>query len=185
MSRYLEVSKRIMTIFREYDPNILAAGADEAYLNITVYSKQHDLDPDECVRRMRQRVFDETKLTVSAGIAANKMLAKICSDKNKPNGQFHLPHTSEAIRDFMRELPIRKIPGIGRVSERLLDSIGVKTCGDIYKCRGVLLLLDKQFGLHSMLRVHLGIASNVVQPRAREETKSLGSERSLIKPCTR
>jgi len=104
----------------------------------------------------------------------------------------------------MRELPIRKIPGIGRVSERLLDSIGVKvrrlfrrvsfiqpilcvlqTCGDIYKCRGVLSLLDKQFGLRSMLRVHLGVASNVVQPRAREERKSLGSERSSIKACTR
>ena len=99
----------------------------------------------------------------------------------------------------MRDLPIRKIPGIGRVNERLLDSIGVKvlapfiiaglyftqlsvhfqTCGDIYKCRGVLSLLDKQFGLHSMLRVHLGIASNVVQPWAREEKKSIGSERSL------
>jgi len=79
----------------------------------------------------------------------------------------------------MRELPIRKIPGIGRVNERLLDSIGVKICGDIYKCRGVLSLLDKQFGLHSMLRVHLGIASNVVQPRAREERKSLGSERTF------
>jgi hypothetical protein len=46
--------------------------------------------------------------------------------QNKPNGQFHLSHTSEAIKDFMHELPIRKIPGIGRVSERLLDSIGVK-----------------------------------------------------------
>lgn len=100
----------------------------------------------------------------------------------------------------MRDLPIRKIPGIGRVSERLLDSITVKvrcafnhrrlvirssfrlmrfqTCGDIYKCRGVLSLLDKQFGLHSMLRVHLGIGSNVVQPWAREEKKSIGSERS-------
>ena len=101
----------------------------------------------------------------------------------------------------MRDLPIRKIPGIGRVSERLLDSIGVKvlctfyhrrlvfhsfvrstylqTCGDIYKCRGVISLLDKQFGLDSMLRVYLGIASNVVQPWAREEKKSIGSERSL------
>jgi DNA polymerase kappa len=100
----------------------------------------------------------------------------------------------------MRGLPIRKIPGIGRVSERLLDSIGVKvlctfqyrwfvfhsfvpfdafqTCGDVFKCRGVLSLLDKHFGLHSMLRVHLGIASNVVQPWAREEKKSIGSERS-------
>src|SRR6266849_880808 len=53
-----------------------------------------------------------------------------------------------------------------------------QTCGDIYKCRGVLSLLDKQFGLHSMLRVHLGIASNVVEPWAREEKKSIGSERS-------
>jgi len=128
---------------------------------------------------MRQRVFDETKLTVSAGIAANKMLAKICSDKNKPNGQFHLPHTPEAIREFMHGLSIRKIPGVGRVKERLLESIGVKTCGDIYRCRGVLALLDKQFGLHSLLRVYLGVASNVVQPWAREERKSIGSERTF------
>jgi len=128
---------------------------------------------------MRQRVFDETKLTVSAGIAANKMLAKICSDKNKPNGQFHLPHTPEAIKDFMHGLSIRKITGVGRVNERLLESIGVKTCGDIYKCRGVLALLDKQFGLHSLLRVFLGIASNVVQPWVREEKKSIGSERTF------
>ncbi|KAI0302716.1 hypothetical protein BC826DRAFT_1089789 [Russula brevipes] len=167
MSRYSEVSKRIMTIFRQYDTNMLAASVDEAYLNITEYCVQHNLDPDECVRRMRQRVFDETKLTVSAGIAANK----ICSDKNKPNGQFRLSHTSEAIKDFMHDLPIRKIPGIGRVSERLLDSIGVKTCGDIYECRAI--------GLHSMLRVYLGIASNVVQPWAREEKKSIGSERTF------
>ncbi|KAI0256368.1 hypothetical protein BJV78DRAFT_1171398 [Lactifluus subvellereus] len=179
MSRYSGVSRQIMAIFRQYDPTMLAASVDEAYLNITEYCKQHDLNPEECVQRMRQRVFDETKLTVSAGIAANKMLAKICSDKNKPNGQFHLSHTSEAIKDFIRGLPIRKIPGVGRVSERLLDSIGVKTCGDIYKCRGVLSLLDKQFGLHSMLRVYLGIASNVVQPWVREERKSIGSERTF------
>ncbi|KAH9985790.1 hypothetical protein BJV74DRAFT_775412 [Russula compacta] len=175
MSRYSEVSKRIMAIFRQYDPNLLAASVDEAFHpSITEYCTQHNLDPDECVRRMRQRVFDETKLTVSAGIAANKMLAK-----NKPNGQFHLSHTSEAIKEFMHCLPIRKIPGVGRVNERMLDSIGVKTCGDIYQCRSVLSLLDKQFGLRSMLRVHLGIASNVVQPWAREERKSIGSERTF------
>ncbi|KAF8265460.1 hypothetical protein EI94DRAFT_1858275 [Lactarius quietus] len=179
MSLYSEVSKRIMSIFRQYDPNMLSASVDEAYLNITEYCKQHDLDPDDCVQRMRQRVVDETKLTVSAGIAANKMLAKICSDKNKPNGQFHLPHSPEAIREFMHGLSIRKIPGVGRVTERLLESIGVKTCGDIYRCRGVLALLDKQFGLHSLLRVYLGVASNVVQPWAREEKKSIGSERTF------
>src|ERR1700733_9614491 len=98
----------------------------------------------------------------------------------------------------MHGLSIRKIPGVGRVKERLLESIGVKvchilsqsdimpvcsgarfqSCGDIYTCRGVLALLDKQFGLHSLLRVYLGVASNVVQPWVREERKSIGSERS-------
>ncbi|KAI9455457.1 DNA/RNA polymerase [Lactarius psammicola] len=164
MSLYSEVSKRIMAIFRQYDPNMLAASVDEAYLNITEYCERHNLGPDECVQRMRQRVFDETKLTVSAGVAANK----ICSDKNKPNGQFHLPHTPKAIKEFMLGLSIRKIPGVGRVNERLLESIGVKTCGDIYRCRGVLALLDKQF-----------VASNIVQPWVREERKSIGSERTF------
>jgi DNA polymerase kappa len=96
MSRYSELSKRIMAIFRQYDPNMLAASVDEAYIkqvsfstsrpgkrrgtfsndlysSITEYCMQHNLDSDECVGRMRQRVFDETKLTVSAGIAANKV----------------------------------------------------------------------------------------------------------------
>ena len=92
MSRYIEVSKQIMAIFRQYDLNMLASSVDEAYLkqvvfsstggtssdclihtSITEYCAQHSLDPDECVGRMRQRVFDETKLTVSAGMAANKV----------------------------------------------------------------------------------------------------------------
>ncbi|KAI0066045.1 IMS-domain-containing protein [Artomyces pyxidatus] len=179
MSRYSELSKNIMAIFRQYDENMLAASVDEAYMNITRYCTERNLDPDECVQQMRQRVVDETHLTVSAGIAANKMLAKICSDKNKPNGQYHLPHNRDAIKDFMRDLSIRKIPGVGRVNERLLESIGIKTCGDIHKHRGVLSLMDKQFGLRFMLRTHLGIASNLVQPWLREKRKSIGSERTF------
>ncbi|KAI0259266.1 hypothetical protein BC834DRAFT_943515 [Gloeopeniophorella convolvens] len=202
MPRYVEVSRQIMSIFRTYDPNMLAASVDEAYIKrvppITEYCGEHGLDPETCVQQMRQRVVDETKLTVSAGIAANKMLAKvrravptllpstcslhatqICSDKNKPNGQFRLAHTPDAIKAFMRDLPIRKIPGIGRVNERLLDSIGVRTCGDIHARRGVLALLDKQFGLHALLQTHLGIASNTVQPWSRDERKSIGAERTF------
>ncbi|EIN11671.1 IMS-domain-containing protein [Punctularia strigosozonata HHB-11173 SS5] len=172
--RYSEISQRIMTVFRDYDPNMLAASCDEGYLNITSYCAEHDLDPDECVQQMRKRVHEEIKLTVSAGIAPNKMLAK-----NKPNGQYHLPFERTEIRDFMRDLPIRKIPGIGRVSERLLDSIGVKTCGDIYPHRATLSLLDKHFSLHWLLQTYLGIASNVVQPGSREERKSIGAERTF------
>jgi DNA polymerase kappa len=126
---------------------------------------------------MRAKVKEETNLTASAGIAANKMLAKICSDRNKPNGQFFLPFDRKTIVNFMHDLSIRKIQGVGRVNERLLEAVGVKTCGDIFTHRVTLSLMDKQFGLNFLLRTYLGIASNVVQPGAREERKSVGSER--------
>ncbi|KZT66386.1 DNA/RNA polymerase [Daedalea quercina L-15889] len=178
--RYLEMSKRVMDVFRRYDLNMCAAGCDEGYLNITAYCEEHLIDAEECVREMRETVHRETKLTVSAGIAPNKMLAKICSDKNKPNGQFKLDFNSRAIKAFVHDLSIRKVPGVGRVNERLLESIGIKTCGDIYTHRAVLSLMDKQFGLHFLLQVYLGIASNVVQPHTREERKSIGAERTFM-----
>lgn len=129
------------------------------------------------MQEMRTKVKVETNLTASAGIAPNMMLAKICSDKNKPNGQFYLPFHRKTIIAFMRDLPIRKIQGIGRVNERLLDAIGIKACGDIFTYRVTLSLMDKYFGLHFLLKTYLGIASNVVQPGRREERKSVGVER--------
>ncbi|KAI0762097.1 DNA/RNA polymerase [Trametes elegans] len=177
--RYNEMSNKVMEIFRRYDPTMCAAGCDEGYLNITKYCREHSLTPEECVSQMRETVHMETRLTVSAGIAPNKMLAKICSDKNKPNGQFKLDFKPQAIKAFMHDLSIRKVPGVGRVNERLLESIGIKTCGDIYTQRATLALLDKQFGLEFLLQAHLGIASNVVQPGQREERKSIGAERTF------
>ncbi|OCH87051.1 DNA/RNA polymerase [Obba rivulosa] len=177
--RYSEVSKKVMDIFRRYDAAMCAAGCDEGYLNITPYCTEHHMTAEECVQEIRAVVHRETHLTVSAGIAPNKMLAKICSDKNKPNGQFKLEFSSQAIKEFMKDLSIRKVPGVGRVNERLLESIGIRTCGDIYTHRGVLSLMDKEFGLHFLLQTYLGIASNVVQPYQREERKSIGAERTF------
>ncbi|KAF8513145.1 IMS-domain-containing protein [Hysterangium stoloniferum] len=174
MDRYCEMSSKVMHVFRQFDPTMASGGIDEAYLNITKYCNEHNLSPDQCVEKLRAEVHAKTRLTVSAGIAPTKMLAKICSDKNKPNGQYHLPFERGAILDFMHDLPIRKVPGIGRVSERLLDSIGVKTCGDIHTQRAVLFLLDKQFHLDDLLLTYLGITSNVVAPGQRNERKSVG-----------
>lgn len=87
--------------------------------------RTHGLTASSVVSELREAVHQKTGLTISAGIAPNTMLAKICSDKNKPNGQFELPFEGRAIRDFMRELPIRRIPGIGRVMERVLGSMGI------------------------------------------------------------
>ncbi|KIM45299.1 hypothetical protein M413DRAFT_441982 [Hebeloma cylindrosporum] len=177
--RYSEKSEMIMEIFHRFDPHMCPAGCDEGYLNITAYCEEHSLTAEECVQQMRETVFKESQLTVSAGIAPNKMLAKICSDKNKPNGQFQLQFDAQSIKAFMHDLSIRKVPGIGRVNERLLEAIGIKTCGDIYTQRAVLSLMDKQFGLIFLLRTYLGIASNVVQAHTREERKSIGAERTF------
>ncbi|KAF8813855.1 DNA/RNA polymerase [Phlegmacium glaucopus] len=177
--RYMEMSGKVMDIFHRYDPTMCPTGCDEAYLNISSYCEAHYLTAGECVQQMRDAVFQETKLTVSAGIAPNKMLAKICSDKNKPNGQFQLDFDSKVIKEFMRDLSIRKVPGIGRVNERLLEAIGIKTCGDIYTQRAVISLMDKQFGLMFLLRTYSGVASNVVQAHQRDERKSIGAERTF------
>ncbi|OAX39121.1 IMS-domain-containing protein [Rhizopogon vinicolor AM-OR11-026] len=178
-NRYSEMSEKVMAIFERYDPTMLAAGCDEGYLNITKYCEEHILDASACVQEIRDTVFKETSLTVSAGIAPNKMLAKICSDKNKPNGQYLMPFDRDSIKAFMHDLSIRKVQGVGRVNERLLEAMGIKTCGDIFEHRATLQLMDKRFGLVFLLRTYLGIASNVVEPIQREERKSIGAERTF------
>ncbi|KAI0085191.1 IMS-domain-containing protein [Irpex rosettiformis] len=178
--RYMEISNKVMNILRRYDPNMQPGGCDEGYLNITEYCETHVVSAGDCVQQMRDIIHKETGLTVSAGVAPNKMLAKVSLGKtNKPNGQFMLEFTPEAVKGFMHNLPIRKVPGIGRVNERLLDSIGIKTCGDIYTHRATASLMDKQFGLVFLLQTYLGIASNIVQPFQREERKSIGTERTF------
>jgi DNA polymerase kappa len=75
-----------------------------------------------------------------------RLIFQICSDKNKPNGQYEMEFERSAIIKFMRDLPVRKIPGFGRVTERCLEGLGIMTCGDIYERRAELLVMDHWFG---------------------------------------
>ena len=106
---------------------------DEAYLDITAFLKRHpDLSVEECIQNLRAKVEEVTKgLTCSAGVASNRLLAKVCSDMHKPNGQTLIDPNVDAMIDFVRNLPIRKIPGIGKVTEQVLNAIEVKTCQDL------------------------------------------------------
>lgn len=98
-------------------------------------------DVERVVQQLRERVYAKTQLTVSAGIACNSLLAKIASDQRKPNGQFYVPPQREAILEFIRDLPIRKIPGIGKVSERVLVDLGISTCHGLWSKRALLKLV--------------------------------------------
>ncbi|CAD6946655.1 unnamed protein product [Tilletia controversa] len=169
---YVQASSDIMEILGSYDENLQPASLDEAYLDITDYCTQHQMTAEQVLRK---EVEEETGLTVSVGIAANKTLAKICSDKNKPNGQYDLPHDRDGIMQFTETLKVRKIPGIGRVTERILQAVNVETCGDIWKQRHELFLT---FGssIDQLLSAYLGLGSTHVRPNDRRERKSVGRE---------
>ncbi len=124
---YRAESARIRAILRSYTPLVQPLSLDEAYLDVTALDRY----AWDIAKEIRRRIFEETRLTGSAGIAPNKMLAKIASDWRKPNGQFAvLPDQVEA---FMRDLPVRKIWGVGPKSAEKFQQEGIQTCGDLQK----------------------------------------------------
>ncbi|KAF4553146.1 DNA polymerase kappa-like protein [Elsinoe fawcettii] len=174
--KYTDKAREVRAVLAKYDPRFESASIDEAYMNVTQYCSDHNMDPEDAVRQMREEVFASCKITISAGIAANTKLAKICSNKNKPNGQYRLPSERSAIMAFMRDLPTRKVNGIGRVFERELDAIGVKTCGDIYDYRQYLSKLFGEKAFEFLMSVYLGLGRTNVQPAEEYERKSVGTE---------
>lgn len=174
--KYTAKAQEVREILVDYDPRFESASIDEAYLNITNYCETHNIDPEEAVERLRREVHEKTQITVSAGIAANAKLAKICSNMNKPNGQFRLANNRNVIIAFMRDLPTRKVNGVGRVFERELDAVGVKTCGDIYASRQYLAKLFGDKAFQFLVQCYLGLGRTKVQPAEEYERKSVGTE---------
>jgi len=124
---YRKESLRIREIFARYTDLIEPISLDEAYLDLS-----HRRESGAAVaREIRKAIFDETGLTASAGIAPNKMLAKIASDWNKPDGQLEIG--LQDVEAFMRGLRIGKIPGVGQRGLSTLAKMGVQTCGDLQK----------------------------------------------------
>ena len=89
--KYNAKATEVRAVLAAYDPGFESASIDEAYLNITSYCEENEMGPDEVVQQLRDEVFEKCKITVSAGIASNAKLAKIASNRNKPNGQFRIP----------------------------------------------------------------------------------------------
>ncbi|KAM4708222.1 DNA polymerase kappa [Discoglossus pictus] len=135
------------------------------------------ISAEEAVKEMRFRIEQKTKLTASAGIAPNMLLAKVCSDKNKPNGQYRIPHDRQAVLDFVKDLPIRKVPGIGKVTEKMLKALGITTCTDLYQQRALLSLLFSEISWHNFLNISLANGSTHVEKDG--ERKSISTERTF------
>ncbi len=122
---YRAESAKIRRILRDVTPLVEPLSLDEAYLDVSGLDRY----AWDIAKEIRKRIFEETRLTASAGIAPNKMLAKIASDWRKPNGQFAI--TPDQIEAFMRDLPVRKIWGVGPKSAEKFNQRGIQTCGDL------------------------------------------------------
>jgi DNA polymerase kappa len=175
-TKYSAKAEEVRAVLAKYDPQFESASVDEAYLNLTTYCEEHHMEPQDAISQLRAEVYESTRVTVSAGIAANAKLAKICSNMNKPNGQFLLASDRQTIMDFMKALPTRKVNGIGRVFERELDAISIKTCGDIYAHRAYLSQLFGQKAFHFLMQCYLGLGRTDIAPPDESERKSVGTE---------
>jgi DNA polymerase-4 len=130
MKLYRDVSVKIQAIFREYTHLVQPLSLDEAFLDVSD-CKQNQGSATLIAEAIRKRILDEHNLTASAGIAPNKFLAKIASDWNKPNGQFVI--TPKDIDAFVLQLPVKKIFGVGKVTNRKMQKMGILTCSDLQK----------------------------------------------------
>jgi DNA polymerase IV len=139
---YRREASIIREILHKFTLLVEPLSLDEAYLDVT----DHPTPPATLANIIRGKIFQRTQLTSSAGIGPNKLVAKIASEINKPNGQFEVK--PEAVTEFMTNLSVRKIWGIGEKTERKLEERGVKTCGDLQRfSRRELVDLFGKFGL--------------------------------------
>lgn len=130
MQRYAEVSGQVMEVFRDLVPVVEQTSVDEAYLDATGMERVAG-DAVSLARRLKHNVREAVGLNCSVGVAPNKFLAKIASDKDKPDGLFVL--RPEGVPAFLQELPVGDIPGVGPRARQALAQLGVKYAADLAK----------------------------------------------------
>jgi DNA polymerase-4 len=171
MARYKEVSERVFAVFHEFTPLVEGLSLDEAFLDVT--ASQQLLGSAESIgREIRRRIAAQTGLTASVGIAPNKLLAKIASDLNKPDGMCWI--AADQARDILDGLPVEKLFGVGPKILPAVHAAGILSCGDLRKAGDE--LLWRVFGKHAraMRDRASGIDDRPVVPD--REEKSISAE---------
>jgi DNA polymerase-4 len=171
MARYKEVSEQVFAIFHEFTPLVEGLSLDEAFLDVT--ASQQLLGSAESIGgEIRRRIAERTGLTASVGIAPNKLLAKIASDLNKPDGMCRIG--ADNVRDIMDVLPVEKLFGVGPKSLPAVHAAGIRSCGDLRRAGDA--ALWQAFGKHgkTMRDRASGIDDRPVSPD--REEKSISAE---------
>jgi DNA polymerase-4 len=129
IDKYKKESKEIFKVFKCYSKKIEPISIDEAYIDVTD-SGYCESDPEKMAYQIRSCIWKDFKITASAGISCNKLLAKICSDWNKPNNQYSL--SDDEVFDFIKNIRLDMIPGIGKVNFEKCINLNMKYCKDMY-----------------------------------------------------
>lgn len=169
-SKYRASSKVIHEIFKDYTDLVEPLSLDEAFLDVSessLFSGSATL----IAKDIRNAIFQSQGITASAGVAPNKLLAKIASDWNKPDGQFVI--TPDEVQDFVKKLPVKKLFGVGKVTAKKLSEHGISTCGDIQKW--TLNSLVTQFGSYGnqLYEMSHGIDNRPVQTTHKRKSLSV------------
>jgi DNA polymerase-4 len=173
MSKYREAAQQIRQIFYRYTDKVEPLSLDEAYLDVTDCRECHG-SATLIAEEIRQVIAREVGVTASAGIAPNKFLAKVASDLNKPDGQYVI--TPPEIDAFVEKLKVKRIFGVGKVTNEKLRRLGIETCGDLQQ-RPLLELVDK-FGVFGKRLHDLSFGRDNREVNANSRRKSLSVERT-------
>ncbi|UTW12501.1 DNA polymerase IV [Marinobacterium rhizophilum] len=171
MEKYREVSARIMAIYADYAQLIEPLSLDEAYLDVTGTQRCRG-SATLVAEEIRQRVFDEVGIRVSAGVAPNKFLAKVASDWNKPDGLFVL--RPEQVEAFVKALPVKRLHGVGAKTAQKLERMGVHSCADL-RAQGEAVLVSR-FGRFGQRLWELAWGQDERPVRISRERKSVSVE---------
>lgn len=175
-SLYKEISNQIRDIFFSYTDLVEPLSLDEAYLDVTTNKKQIPL-ASTIAKEIRSRVFEATGLTCSAGVASNKFLAKMASEKNKPNGMFVVLPGKEL--EFLSELPLIKFYGIGKKTSEKFTKLGLTTGSDLLNySESELVALFGKMG-NWFFQIARGLDDRAVIPH--RESKSIGVESTFTR----
>ncbi len=173
--KYKEVSQQIHAVFHEYTDLVEPISLDEAFLDVTDNKKGIELAVD-IAKEIKQKIFERTSLTASAGISFNKLLAKIASDMRKPNGIFTV-HPDRAL-DFIGSLPVEKLWGVGPKTANRMHEMGVFTGAQLRRisCEHLVQVFGK------MGRVYYDFSRGIDNRPVvvAYERKSVGCERTFL-----
>ena len=170
---YRAESEKVFEIFRDISPLVQGVSIDEAYLDVTPCLEAWGTATG-VAREVRRRVFEERGLTVSVGVGPNKLIAKIASDHDKPDGLTVVPPAKVA--DFLASLSIRSLPGVGPVTEAAMHRLGIRRVRDLRDWEEE--KLTQRFGRYgrSLFRFARGLDRRPISLSRRR--KSLSSERT-------